>query len=118
MVIIMGGLCTGRQISREDFVLEDFGCLLLWEDFVPGGKCPGRILGVYYFWRILYREANVPGRILYWKDFGVYYCGRILYPGANVPGGFCVFIIAGGFCTWRIFCREANMLHPRINLTY
>ena len=60
MYIIVGGFCTGRQISREDFF--------------PGGKCPGRTVRLYYCGRILYREALVQGgkytgRILYWEDF-------------------------------------------------
>ena len=76
MYIIAGGFCTGRQMSREDIV-----CLLLWEDYVPGGKYPVRVLCVYY-------------------------CGRILYREAIVPGGFCVFIIVGGFYTGRQLSRE------------
>ena len=74
-----------RQMSREDF-----GCLLLREDFVPGGKCPGRILCVYYCGRILYWEDFVREDFV-WEDFvlggfstGRILCGRILY-----PGGFC-----------------------------
>ena len=54
-------------------------CLIWGKDFVPGGKCPGRILCVYYCGRILYP-------------------GKILYREVNVMGGFCVFILVGGFC--------------------
>ena len=56
MHINVGGFCAERQMSREDFV-----CLLMWEDFVPGGKCPGKILCVSCPGGFFTREDFVPG---------------------------------------------------------
>ena len=83
-------------MSQEDFDCyiywwKDFGSLSLQEDFLSGGKCPGRILGVYYCGRMLYREANVLGGFWMFLIVGGFCTGRILYWDANVPGGFCMF---------------------------
>ena len=50
-------------------------CLLLWEDFVPGGKCPGRIL----CW-----EDFVPGGFCVFQGWEDFEPGRILCREANM----------------------------------
>ena len=47
--------------------------LFTWEDFVPGGFCTGKILGVYLIGKILYPEDFVPGRFCAGKILGVFF---------------------------------------------
>ena len=65
-------------MSREDFV-----CLLLWEDFVPGGFCVFFIAGGFYTGRQMSREDFVSllsQEDFVWEDFvlGGFFSGRIL----------------------------------------
>ena len=100
--ILLVHLPTGTKSSRNNkhtksswykILAENFVCLSLREDILPGGKCPGRILCVYYCRRILYIPGGFclggicPGSMLPREDFVCFMSGRICPLEDFVPGG-------------------------------